>query len=419
MTHATQGPVPEGHRLGSPAYRRISVALFLAGLATFASLYSTQPLLPLLAQHFGVSPAQSAYTVSFATVGLGAALLVAGPLSEVLGRTPLMHVSLFASGIVGVACAFADDWTLLLALRALEGVVLAGLPAVAMAYVSEEVHSEDMARAAGLYVGGTALGGMTGRLVAGFLADLGGWHVALGGVGVLALACAVGVRLVLPPSRRFTPAPRGPAQVWRATAALARDPALWCLFGIGFAAMGAFVGVYNAMGFRLEAAPYHLSVGVAGLVFLAYGFGSFSATYAGRFAARWGRRPVEPVTVLVMAAGLALTLAGQLWLVVAGLCVLTIGFFAAHAVASGWVAARSTLTAGAPGQASSTYLFAYYLGSSVCGAAAGQAWSAGGWGGVGALTGALLAVTLVLALILTRIPSRYENAPARDDTSGH
>ncbi|WP_226345452.1 MFS transporter [Agilicoccus flavus] len=395
---------PGGHRLGSPAYRRITVALFLAGLATFALLYSTQPILPTLASYYGVSAAQSAWTVSFATVGLGLSLLVAGPASEVVGRTPLMFASLFSSAVVAVACGLVDSWPVLLALRAVQGVTLAGLPAVAMAYVADEVHRADSARAAGLYISGTALGGMSGRLITGFLADLFGWRAALVGIGGVGLACAVGVFALLPRSRRFRPAPASLRHLWGSTRGLAGDPAMLALFGIAFTSMGAFVGVFNALAFRLEAPPYGLSVGVAGLVFLTYALGSVGSARAGRAAGRWGHRAVEPVAVLVMLAGLLVTLATPLWLVVAGVAVMTLGFFAAHGVASGWVATRASIGVGATGQASSLYLFCYYLGSSLFGSLAGQAWTAARWPGVVALAAGLVAVSLALSLVLRRIP---------------
>ena len=145
----------------------------MAGLATFAVLYSPQSLMPELAEQFDVSATSATLTLSLTTLGLGVALLVAGPLSDVVGRTRLIYVSLWASAVVAIACAVAPGWTSLLVLRLLQGIVLAGLPAVATAYLREELHPSTHARAAGLYIGGTALGGMAGRLVAGIGGDVG------------------------------------------------------------------------------------------------------------------------------------------------------------------------------------------------------------------------------------------------------
>jgi YNFM family putative membrane transporter len=389
-----------GHRPGTPGYRRLSTALFAAGLATFAMLYSTQALLPELATAFDVSPSQSAISVSLATLGLGVALLIAGPASEVLGRTKLMRWSVVAAAAIAVLCALAPNWQTLLALRGIQGAALAGLPAVAMAYLREEVHEDSHARASGLYVAGTAVGGMTGRLVAGGLADLGGWRTALGGIAVLGVACAVLLILLLPESRNFT----ATRPSLRQTGKVLKDPALLALYAIAATAMGAFVAVYNATGFRLAAAPYGLGPGLASLVFVVYLVGSASSATAGRLADSYGRRAVVPIGCLVTLAGVAITLTHQLALVVLGLAVMTAGFFAVHGVASGWVAARAHATGGGTGQAASLYLFAYYLGSSVFGGLAGAAWTHKAWPGVAGLAGALVVVTLGLALTLRRVP---------------
>ncbi|NJC65724.1 MFS transporter [Planosporangium flavigriseum] len=378
------------------------MALFAAGVATFSSLYCTQPVLPLLMHGFGVTPAQSALTVSLTTFALAIGMLLVSPLSDAYGRVRFMRLSLAATAIVGLACAVAPTWSVLLGLRTLHGLALAGLPAVAMAYLREEVHREAHARAAGLYISGTALGGMLGRLVAGGLADLLGWRAAVGGVAVLAVVCAIAVFALLPASRGFVAAPPSPARLAKLSARLLTDPVLLALYGIAAALMGAFVAVFNALGFRLAGAPYHLSAGVAGLVFLVYPLGSVASALSGRLAGRFGQRPVVPVGILVMAVGILLTLASPLPLVVLGLAVLTFGFFAAHGVASGWVAARAQVGGGGTGQASALYLLAYYVGGSVFGAMAGGAWTSGGWPHVVVMTVVLAVVGGVLALALTR-----------------
>ena len=397
--------VPAGLRSGDPGYRRIAAALFAAGVATFALLYSTQALLPELARSFRVSAGQSTLSLSLATAGLGVALLVAGPASEVLGRTRLIRLSLIASAVVALACAAAPDWGWLLLLRLAQGVTLAGLPAAATAYLREELHPDTYARAAGLYIGGTALGGMAGRLLAGAVADAAGWRWALAAVALLGLACAGIVALTLPPSRNFSPVPARPRELALMTRRALADPGLLALYAIGACAMGAFVAVYNAIGFRLTAAPLRLSAVTAGLVFLVYPIGTVSSVIAGRMAERFSRRAVVPAGCLITAAGVLLTLPGRLLPIVAGLALMTAGFFAVHGVASGWVPARAHAGGVASAQAASLYLFAYYLGSSVFGNLAGRAWTLGAWPAVVALALALLVICGLLAAWLRHTPA--------------
>lgn len=402
MGRVPLAPTPEtrpravGHLPGSVEHRRISLALFAAGVTTFALLYSTQALLPELAEAFDVTATQSTLSLSLATAGLGVALLVAGTLSEVVGRTPLIHTAVFAAGVVAVACALAPTWHALLALRLVEGVTLAGLPAVATAYLREELHPSLHARAAGLYVGGTALGGMAGRLLPSAVADVAGWRCALGAVAVLALACAVVVRVLLPPSRRFEPVPARPRAVLAMTRRALTDPGLLALYGVGGCVMGAFIVVSNTLGFRLTAPPFDLGLGAAGLVFLVYPVGSASAALSGRLVERWGRPRVVRAGCLLGVVGALLTLLEVLSPVVAGLALLTAGFFVVHGVASGWVPARAHAAGVGAGQAASLYLFAYYLGSSVFGGLGAQVWTAAGWAGVVATSVGLLVATGML-----------------------
>ena len=399
----TSGEWP-GHQRGEPGTRRAATAVFLAGIAVFVSLYAPQSLLPELTRSFAVSPAASTLAISVTTGALAVGLLVLGPLSDRRGRTGILHASLAAAAVLAVLIAVAPSWPVLLVLRGLQGFALAGLPAVAVAYLREELHPAVSSRAIGLYVSGTAIGGLSGRLLAGSLTELGGWRTALGGAAAVAVGCAVAVRVLLPASRRFTRVPRE-GRLLRQLGAAFTDPALLALYGVAALLMAANVAVYNAVTFRLESPPYSLSPALTGLVFCAYLLGSASSPAAGWLADRVGRRVVVPGCVVLVGAGIALTLPAPLWWVVAGLCVMTVGFFAAHGVSSGWVAARAQLGGRPVGQAASLYSFWYYVGSSVGGTLAGRAWQDAGWPAVALLAGGCALAALLLTVLLGRTRS--------------
>jgi YNFM family putative membrane transporter len=171
--------------------------------------------------------------------------------------------------------------------------------------------------------------------------------------------------------------------------------------------MGAFVAIFNALDFRLTSGPFHLSLAAAGLVFLVYPVGTVSSSVAGRVVDRFGRPAVVATGCLVAIAGLALTLTGTLPVIVAGLAVLTAGFFVVHGVASGWVPACALRRGVATAPAASLYLFAYYAGSSAFGSLSGQLWSAGGWPAVATLAAALyVACGLLTAWLRRTAPPR-------------
>ena len=401
-TRVLAPPLPggEAHRRGTRGFRRVTLALFSAGLATFTTLYCAQALLPSLAGQFRLSPAAASLAVSVATGGLAVGVIPLTALSEAVGRTPIMTVSLFASAVLGILTAFSPAFAVLLVLRALQGVVLAGLQAVAMSYLTEEVHRRSLGVAMGLFIAGNGIGGMAGRLLAGLIDAAAGWRWALGVIGVIALACAVLFRLSIVASARFRARPLRARELAAAVARAIADTGLLRLYAAGFLLMGSFVTVYNYLGFRLLGPGFHLSRAVVGLIFVVYLAGSAASVAAGRLVDRFGRPRVMWIMAAVMLSGLALMLPPDLVVVVPGLVVTTAGFFAAHSVASGWVGARS---AALGVQGAAVYLFSYYLGSSIGGPLGGLAFGGGGWPGVTLFTGACVTTVVIIGLTLRRL----------------
>ncbi|MFC8831442.1 MFS transporter [Streptomyces sp. NPDC057137] len=380
---------------GRPGYRRMSFGLFAAGVAAFALLYSTQALLPAITADLGVTAGQASWTVSAATGALALFVLPLSALSERFGRRTLMTVSLTVAVIVGLLVPFAPNLEWLIALRAVQGAALAGLPASAMAYLAEEVRPKALVGAIGLFVAGNSIGGMSGRIVAGWISQLWGWRAALAAVGLIALVCAVVFRVLLPKARNFHPGTLTPRSLAKTVGAHLADPLLRRLYAIGALFMTVFGAVYTAIGFRLVEAPFNLPQGVIGSIFLVYLVGTVSSAAAGKLVARLGRRGALYLAVGTTAAGLLLSLADSLGAVLLGLVLITAGFFAGHAVASSAVS-RTAKTGRA--QASALYQSAYYLGSSAGGTLGAVAFHTGGWGATVAL--GLLAVLGVVSVTL-------------------
>ncbi len=385
---------------GTPAYRRANLAMFVGGFATFALLYGPQPLLPLLAGHFGVTPASASLSVSAGTGALALSLIPASLLSDRYGRALLMKCSLVASAFFSLLVPLVQDFHQLLVLRALIGIAIAGLPAAAMAWLGEEIAPRAQGRAMGLYIAGNALGGMSGRFIAALVTEWSSWQTAFLVLGVIgALAAALFWKSV-PASRHFQARSLQPAALKADLGRIFRDPGLPRLFLTSFLLMGAFVGLYNYLGFRLQAPPFGLSQTAIGAVFLLYMVGTWASAWSGRLVDRIGRKNVLWMMVLVMGSGLALTLAGQLALLIAGVALFTFGFFASHTTASGWVGQRARERRAL---AAALYLTGYYLGASIPGSLAGLAWSRGQWPGVALVLGICVLGVLILALQLRRL----------------
>lgn len=384
---------------GTPAFKHANLALFAGGFSTFAILWGTQPLLPDIASEFDVSPATSSLSQSSTTIALAISLLIAGSLSDVYGRKSVMTFSLLASSILAVSTGFASSFPMLIIGRVLLGITLAGLPAVAMAYLGEEIEAKSLGMAMGLYISGNSIGGMSGRIISGVLTDHFNWHVALMGVGIISLLSTVIFLALIPPSAHFKPQTFQLKSLTGSLFSQFKVPGLTYLFTIGFLLMGGFVSLYNYIGFELIAPPYSLSQTVVGFIFIVYIVGTFSSTWMGMLADQHGKKRILPLSLIIMLSGVFITLHPNVWVKIIGIAIFTYGFFAGHSIASSWV---GRLAIHDKAQASALYLSAYYAGSSVGGTVSGSFYHHFEWSGVVWMIVTLSVISIGISMRLGR-----------------
>ncbi|WP_312126861.1 MFS transporter [Lysinibacillus boronitolerans] len=384
---------------GTSAFHKANWALFLAGFITFANLYVTQPLLPTFSEAFHVSPAVASLSLSVTTFALAVSLIIVSSLSEAWGRKSLMTISIFAASVLTLALAFSPNFETILVLRVVQGIVFAGLPAIAMAYLGEEMEPASLGVAMGLYISGNSVGGLSGRVIIGTLTDHYNWHTGMMVLGGISLLVSLLFVWMLPSSKHFSARPLQLKALTKTLLQHLRDPSMLCLYGMGFLLMGSFVTLYNYIGFKLMAPPYNLSATIVGWIFVIYLVGTFSSAWFGSLADRYGRQRMLLLAIAIMLAGAIVTLNGLLTLKIIGITVFTFGFFAAHSIASGWVSKRASHD---KAQASSLYLFFYYFGSSVGGTVGGVFWMKYGWMGVIVMIALFLFIACVLSFLLKR-----------------
>ncbi|MED3799746.1 MFS transporter [Lysinibacillus capsici] len=384
---------------GTRAFHKANWALFLAGFITFANLYVTQPLLPTFSEAFHVSPAAASLSLSVTTFALAVSLIIVSSLSEVWGRKSLMTISIFAASVLTLALAFSPNFETILVLRVVQGIVFAGLPAIAMAYLGEEMEPASLGVAMGLYISGNSVGGLSGRVIIGTLTDHYNWHTGMMVLGGISLLVSLLFVWMLPSSKHFSARPLQLKALTKTLLQHLRDPSMLCLYGMGFLLMGSFVTLYNYIGFKLMAPPYNLSATIVGWIFVIYLVGTFSSAWFGSLADRYGRQRMLLLAIAIMLAGAIVTLNGLLTLKIIGITVFTFGFFAAHSIASGWVSKRASHD---KAQASSLYLFFYYFGSSVGGTVGGIFLMKYGWMGVIVMIALFLFIACVLSFLLKR-----------------
>lgn len=346
---------------GTPEFRRANWALILGGFACFTLLYGTQPILPQFTEAFGISPTMASLTVSAGTLTLAFLLIPLSLLSDKFGRAPLMKAALLGATIFAWASALAPDFEWLVISRAGVGACIAALPAAAMAYLGEEITPAARGRVMGMYIAGNALGGMFGRFLSALVTQYSSWHFGLAALALVGVICTLLFWRLLPPARHFKSRSLAPGALWLDIRRIYADPGLPWLFCTAFLIMGAFVSIYNYLGFRLSESPYNLGPAAIGSVFLLYAVGSASSALAGNLADHFGRGKIMLGMIGTMGVGVLATLNGQLTVIIFGLALFTFGYFATHAIASGRVCSSA---ASAAAQSSFCWASGLVLGSS-------------------------------------------------------
>jgi MFS transporter, YNFM family, putative membrane transport protein len=390
-------PAPwRGFERGERQYRRIVLALFAAGFATFAQVFDAQAVLPALRTDLGIPAAQAALSVSATTFGLAISVLPWSSVADRIGRTTAMKLSLLTATALSLAVPLMPTFESVLVARGLVGLALGAVPAIAVAYLAEELHGATVAVAAGTYVAGNTVGGIVGRVVAGPLAETVGWRLGLLAVAVIGAVAAGVFWLLVPEPRGFRRASAAGPRLRTRILFQLRDPVMLGLFAVGLLLMGAFGVVYNYLGFRLTGAPFSVPETLVSLLFLAYLAGTAASRVSGALVGRFGALAVILSGIALMLCGLALLTADALVPVIAGLVVFTVGCFSAHPVASG-LSGRLAQTGRA--QATALYQLSWLGGTALFGWAGGLVYDADGWSATLGVVAGMCAVAAVCAVL--------------------
>ncbi|ERI09634.1 MFS transporter [Aneurinibacillus aneurinilyticus] len=374
---------------GTKPFWRASLALSIASFLVFANIYFPQPLLPVFTEEFHLSPIISSLSVSLTIFTLAISLLLYGPLSDAIGRKNIMFITMLCVTILTALIAWVPGFKTLLVLRILQGFFLAGLPAIAVAYIGEEFSSKALTVAIGIYISGNTIGGLSGRLIGGFATDWIGWHGAFIIMGGISLICLIAFTWLLPRSEHFEPKQLD----WKAATnnfyRHLKNRTLLYAYAIGGLLFFVFIGEYNYITYLLQGKPYNLPTSIVSMLFLTYLAGTISSTLSGRAARLIPQAWCVGIGIVLMVLGSLATLMHSLWMIGAGLLLTSFGFFFAHSAASSWVSRHATF---AKASASSLYLLSYYMGGSLGSFFLGFFYKWAGWNGV------ILGSLLVLAL---------------------
>ncbi|WP_176753030.1 MFS transporter [Tenuibacillus multivorans] len=362
-----------------PRFWRLSIGLMLASVFVFSNLYIVQPMLPILVNEFNVSPTESSLVFSVTTFSLLFSLLWFGFLSDRIGRLGILNWSMALSVVPLFIIPNVESFYLLVFLRFLTGISIAGLPAVAVAYITEEVSPRSRGLAVTLYISSNGLGAMAGRIFGGYWSENFTWHSSFYLLGTLGIIIALLCVFLLPRSKNFVASDQSFKHDLKGMFVHLKNVKLIYAFIFGMMLQIGFSGIWVYTPFYLEGPPFYLSIQIISLFYLAYMMGIIGSPIAGKLADHFGY-------VRVMFSGLAIMLLGAMMTAISsvvaigiGLSVLCLGFFMAHSLTSSWVGMTAKHHKSG---ASSIYLFSYYIGSTIGGTGIGLIWTGIGWTGV-------------------------------------
>jgi MFS transporter, YNFM family, putative membrane transport protein len=369
----------------------------LAGFGAFLDLYSTQPLLPLLARTFHASSFAVGLTITAPTLAVAIAAPWAGRLSDSFGLRKVIVGSAAALAVATLLAATARDLRELIAWRFVQGLATPGLFASAIAYIHEEWPPSHVGRATAAYVSGTVIGGVIGRLAGGIVAADVSWAASFVLLGIISGAVAAGLWAWLPQEKRPNWQASQESGLEGSIRSHLRHPQLLATYAVGFFMLCTQVAMFTYVPFHLAAPPFSLSTAQLGLIFLTYLVGAAVTPFAGRGIDAYGHRVVLVLALALCATGALLTLVSSLFIVGSGLALFATGVFFAQATSSSHVAHHAEQ---GRGLAIGLYATCYYIGGSVGGALPAVVWDAGGWP---ACVAFLLAVQVTMLVIAWKV----------------
>lgn len=375
----------------------VLAALNFAAVAVFADLYVTQPILPVLSQEFGVSPATAGLTISATVLMIALVSAGYGFLSDLIGRKPVMVASCALLVVPTLLCAAAPSFRALLVCRALQGLLMPGVTAVAVAYLGDYYAGADLGPKVGGWIAASVAGGLTGRVISGLIASWIHWRAPFVAFGLLTLAAAFWMGRALPP-RRTTERIKL-AHAYRGMFRHFRNRRVVGAFIIGSTVFFAVIGMFTYLPYYLTAPPFRLSTAVVSSAYLVYIAGVLASLISGRLASRVGARALMGAGLALSCFGVIGTLGQFLPTIVLSLIVLCIGMFTVQSTAPAFVNANAV---GVKGGAGALYTSFYYFGASFGSVLPGHALQLWGWKGVVITCFTALCIGLLSDWILCR-----------------
>jgi predicted MFS family arabinose efflux permease len=311
-----------------PAGQKFPPAVNIIALAGFSAALSTRaldPVLPHVADDFGVSIATAASFAAVFAFTFAVIQPLIGAAADLFGKARLMIFCLVILGLANLVGSLATSFPLLFVSRILAGIGAGGVFPVALGLTSDLVGSEQRQIAISRTLAGSMSGNLLGATFSGLIGDLLGWRgvlAILGGLGVVAaVAVAAGFRgaqLKHPPRSNLSALKSGYRTIFTNPNARICYSAV---FVEGCCVLGLFPFIASFL-FDLG----ETSLSVAGIVIAGFAIGGlFYTATVSRFLPRLGMKGMMIAGAMLVGLQLIATAFGPGWKI-QFLCMLMMGW---------------------------------------------------------------------------------------------
>ena len=286
-------------------YISLQVIVFLLVWAAFTTIYITQPVLPVLQVEFGVSEAMASLSISAVVLGIALANLPFGILADRFSIRPIILTGGFVITACGLFCAVTTNLFLLVLARFVQGLFIPSLTTCLAAYLARSLPIDRLNVVMGSYVSATVAGGLSGRLLGGWIHPPLHWRYAFVSASVFLMAATfVAAHWLNYDKNNIEPATGENVGFM----ALLKRGDLLRIYFVAFGAFFVFSSIFNYLPFYLTGPPFNASTNVITLLYLTYIVGIVISPVAGALSNRIGNGVSMVFGSLVFSLAIAGTL---------------------------------------------------------------------------------------------------------------
>ena len=364
--------------------------IYLCTILALCTLYAVQPIQPLFEKEFSLSRFEAVIFTTVIMLPLGFAPIFYGYILETVSTKFFLRNAILMLGLLELCFGWSSSYGVLLAIRALQGLLIPAVLTSLMSYISFITPKERVQQAIGYYIGATILGGFLGRLFSGLLSDFFGWRPFFIFLGI-ALIAMFGLLSSLSEEVKVDFEKPQFSQILD----VLKQKTFLMIFVMMFFIFFVFQALLNFVPFQLKALSSTMGYGKVGMMYAGYIIGFIiSIRVLGLIRVCGSEIRAVFLGIGIFFLGVNIFHVADYWVMFGGMFIVCAGFFIIHSVASGWI---SKLAHQKRSISNGLYISFYYAGGTIGTFAPGVFYHYLGWH----VFLVLLTVTILLAFLFS------------------